>query len=75
MSFQGEPWFSMIILTILFLEPALALPWFHHYGYCSMKEGNEDHAAAALSLFCNMLVDPSGVKPTDTTIQLLKWEL
>ncbi|XP_057742970.1 pentatricopeptide repeat-containing protein At3g18970 [Arachis stenosperma] len=37
-------------------------------GYCSMKEGNEDHAAAALSLFCNMVVDPSGVKPTDTTI-------
>ncbi|MED6179950.1 hypothetical protein PIB30_005750 [Stylosanthes scabra] len=37
-------------------------------GYCSMKEGNEDHAAVALSLFRNMLVDSSGVNPTDTTI-------
>lgn len=40
-------------------------------GYCSLKQGNyKKHALAldALSLFNDMLVDASGVRPTDTTL-------
>ncbi|CAL0332158.1 unnamed protein product [Lupinus luteus] len=37
-------------------------------GYCSVKEGSEDNARKALTLFHDMLVDSSGVKPTGTTI-------
>ncbi|XP_061353663.1 pentatricopeptide repeat-containing protein At3g18970 [Gastrolobium bilobum] len=37
-------------------------------GFCSLKEGNKKYAVNALSLFNDMLADPSGVKPTDTTI-------
>lgn len=37
-------------------------------GYCSLKEGSKEYARKALILFHDMLVDPSGVKPTDTTI-------
>ncbi|KAK7324824.1 hypothetical protein VNO77_28694 [Canavalia gladiata] len=37
-------------------------------GYCSLKDGRKKYALNALSLFNDMLVDVSGVKPTDTTI-------
>ncbi|XP_020224841.1 pentatricopeptide repeat-containing protein At3g18970 [Cajanus cajan] len=37
-------------------------------GYSSLKDGNKRYAFNALSLFNDMLVDASGIKPTDTTI-------
>ncbi|KAK7272264.1 hypothetical protein RJT34_28748 [Clitoria ternatea] len=37
-------------------------------GYCSLKEGKKEYALNALFLFNDMLVDVSGIKPTDTTI-------
>ncbi|KAK7243908.1 hypothetical protein RIF29_38721 [Crotalaria pallida] len=40
-------------------------------GYCSIKLGSVDYARNALSLFLDMLFDPSGVKPTATTIVCL----
>ncbi|KAL2331879.1 hypothetical protein Fmac_019460 [Flemingia macrophylla] len=37
-------------------------------GYSSFKDGNKKYAFSALSLFNEMLVDASGIKPTHTTI-------
>ncbi|XP_057960397.1 pentatricopeptide repeat-containing protein At3g18970 isoform X2 [Malania oleifera] len=37
-------------------------------GYCSQKEPRSNYARDALMLFCSMLVDVSGPKPTDTTM-------